>query len=144
MRRRLDRADARAAALRSEVTELTRVAEALERDPAFAAEVARLDVGVSRLGTDGRALDRLDVPPAPAPVSFAPPPPPAEPWPTLGPPIDRLAASRRTRAGLAASAGLLLAVALTLFQPAAAGPLRTALRPITGLWSAVTRRYRTR
>lgn len=118
VRHRLAVADANAAALRSEIDGLNRVATALRSDPAFAAEVARLDLGLARGGAD-----RLSVPAAPPPVALAPPPtPPVERWPL----IDAVAARRGLRVTLAAVAATLAAVAFTLCQPAAADLVRHA------------------
>ena len=116
LRGRLAAADAELAALRAEVDALGRVAGALRADPAFAAELARLDLGVPRAGGD-----RLALPAVPPPASFAAArvEPPAA-WPGA----RGLAASRRLRAACAATAAGLLAVAFTLCQPAAAGPVR--------------------
>ena len=67
VRDRLAAADAEAEALRAEIDGLARVSAALRADPAFAAEVARLDLGLARDGAD-----RLAVPAAPPPVAFVP------------------------------------------------------------------------
>ena len=95
------------------------MAEALRADPAFGAELARLELGLTRPGGD-----RLAVPAAPPPVDLSPPPvsPPPR-WPVL----DGLAASRRLRLAAVLTAGGLAAVAFTLLQPAGAGPVRRLL-----------------
>ena len=134
VRARLAAADAELAALRDEVHELDRVAWTLREDPAFAAELARLDLGLPRAAGDraGAAL-------APPPATFAAAAPTPEPaaWPG----VDALADSRRLRAGLAAAAAGLLAVAFTLFQPAAAPLVRRATRGPRAVWGAVANRY---
>ncbi|QDT13977.1 septum formation initiator family protein [Alienimonas californiensis] len=134
VRQRLAVADANGAALRAEIDGLNRVATALRTDPAFAAEVARLDLGLAREGAD-----RLAVPAAPPPVALAPPPaPPVERWPL----IDAVAANRGLRVTLAAVAAALAAIAFTLCQPAAADVVRRALWLPGLLWRTVAARYR--
>ena len=134
VRQRLAVADAEAAALRAEVDGLSRVSVALRTDPAFAAEVARLDLGLMREGAD-----RLAVPAAPPPVALAPPPaPPADRWPL----IDAVAENRRLRTGLALASAALAALAFTLCQPAAAGFVRRAFWLPRVAGGAVLRRYR--
>ena len=136
LRHRLAVADAEQAALRREVAELARVATALRTDPAFAAELARLDLGLPREGGD-----RLAAPAAPPPVSFAAP---AVPDPPAWPGVTELAASRRLRAVLAGIAAALTALAFTLCQPSAAGPVRRATRLPRAALRAVLVRYRPR
>ena len=110
------------------------MATALRTDPAFAAEVARLDVGLARAGAD-----RLAVPAAPPPVALAPPPPaPIDPWP----PLDALAADRTARVTLAGLAAALAAVAFTFCQPAAAPLVRRATWLPRAALRAVLGRYR--
>ena len=134
VRQRLAVADARAAALRAEVDGLSRVSAALRTDPAFAAEVARLDLGLLREGAD-----RLAVPAAPPPVALAPPPAaPAARWPL----IDAVAEDRRLRTGLAVAAAVLASLAFTLCQPAAAGLVRRAFWLPRVAGGAVWNRYR--
>ena len=134
VRVRLAEADAELHALRAEAAELKKVADALRSDPAFAAEVARLD-----LGLPPAVGDRLGTPaaPPPAPVAAAVPVSPPAAWPGL----ESLAASRRLRAGLAAAAAGLLAAAFTLCQPAAAPLVRRATRGPRAVVAAVLRRY---
>lgn len=134
VRGRLAASDAELAALRDEVTELGRVARTLREDPAFAEELARLDLGLPR-----EAGDRAGTAAAPPRATFAAAAPLAEPaaWPC----VDVLANSRRLRAGLAATAAGLLAVAFTLFQSAAAPAVRCATAGPRAVLKAAAGRY---
>ena len=137
VRDRLAAADTEAEALRAEIDGLARVSAALRADPAFAAEVARLDLGLARDGAD-----RLAVPAAPPPVAFVPPAATASAPSAFERVVVGVAADRRLRVTLAAVAAGLAAVAFTLCQPAAA-PLARRLGWVPGLLSrAAAGRYR--
>ena len=134
VRVRLAAADAELAALSAEVNGLARVARTLREDPAFASELARLELGLPR-----EAGDRAGAALAPPPATFAAAAP--TPEPTAWPGVEALANSRRLRASLAAAAAGLLAVAFTLFQPAAAPLVRRATRGPRAVWGAMAGRY---
>ena len=137
VRDRLAAADAEADALRAEIDGLARVSAALRADPAFAAEVARLDLGLARDGAD-----RLAVPAAPPPVAFVPPAASSATPSAFDRVVAAVAADRRLRVTLAAAAAGLAAAAFTLCQPAAA-PLVRRLGWAPGLlWRAAAGRYR--
>lgn len=125
-----DRNQAELIGVQQQVQHLQRVADALEADPAFAAQLARVELGAAPAGTRVISLppelanDPRDPPPAPAIT------PPRTPW--YLPPMQRVAADGALRRNmLLTAAGVFLFGFLVFRDGAFAGP-KGALRFVFG------------
>jgi cell division protein FtsB len=120
--------------------QLQLVVEALERDPQFVAELARLELDAARPGEELIAVDAgLSLNPwlqrLPDRKLTAPAP---DPW---LPHLQRLASDDRLRRGCLLGGALLVLFAFTFLHDPTESPHDPA-PPAASLWSRVTRRYR--
>jgi hypothetical protein len=124
-----------------QVMYLKKVKHALEHDPAFAAEQARVELGAFRPGDEQIAVDES--------LHFVPDPdfdPSAFkdsilPWYTSL--LEVFATHRKTRRGFLIAAGLMTLFAFTLFQESQTSQLVACARTVKNGWVRATSRYRT-
>lgn len=126
----------RLVSLEKQARQLERVVQALEHDPAFAAEMARLEFDALRPGEEVIAVDRTLALDARHAATAEPPRGATQAW--YLPAVEILATSRELRNTLLLAAAVLTIVAFTWLQESTAGQLETGVRTCRSLWE----RYR--
>ena len=125
--------------LEEQVTYLKKVANALENDPHFAAEVARMEFRAGRSGAESIPVEKslsLSAQTAPAVVER-----PTIQLPWYSAIVDRLATKRKLRFGVLAFAGMLVVSAFVFLQDANATAIRNLFRTMFGGLRAIAGRY---
>jgi cell division protein FtsB len=128
--------------LERRANDLERVAEALERDPAFSSELAKLEFAAARPGEEYIAVPRelqlgADARPTPQPDHLQPPR-----WPVPRTLLDTLATKSHFRAALLTIASLLVLVAFLILHEEHAALLRMSAKRAKKCAAAIALRYR--
>lgn len=126
----------RLVSLEKQARQLERVVEALEHDPAFAAEMARLEFDALRPGEEVIAVDRTLALDARHAATAEPARQETRAW--YLPAVELVATRRELRNTLLLTAAVLVIVAFTWLQESTAGQLETGVRVCRSVWG----RYR--
>ncbi len=127
--------------LELQTEQLGRVVTALELDPEFAAEIARLEFDAMRPGEEVIAVDAaLQLTPVSRHAASSPRP--ADEEHSWQPRVNQFAADAQLRQGLLVVAAILVVVAFTFLQDNGGDDAEHGRAGRTGRWARVTARYR--
>lgn len=135
----------RIATLQQQAVELERIAAALEHDPAFAAELARVEFDARRPGEERIAVDselQLGGEDHPSPASPAAARPPGGTWTIPAFLLEPLATHTTLRASLLALAATLAVTAFLLLHEQQSGTVRLIFEGTRTMTREVLERYR--
>lgn len=124
--------------LEQQARQLERVVEALEHDPDFAAEMARLEFDALRPGEEVIAVDRTLVLDARHAATAERERTVTQAW--YLPAVEVLATRRQLRNLLLLAAAVLVLASFTWLQESTAGQLETGVRACRGMWERYRRR----
>lgn len=130
----------RLVAIQQHLAYLDRVHRALEEDPQFAAELARIDFDAARPGDERIAVDPSLSLDALSADPLAELPPQKLPW--YAPLVARFATHQRLRHGALAAAAVIILLSFMLLQESQTPQLRSAGRTVKSLCRRVADRYR--
>jgi cell division protein FtsB len=128
----------RLVALEKQARQLERVVEALEHDPVFAAEMARLEFDALRPGEEVISVDRKLALDARHATKFEADRPAARAW--YLPAVEMVATSQDLRNTLLLTAAVLVVVSFTWLQDSTAGQIEAGGRALQSVWDRYRRR----
>ncbi|HTN00652.1 MAG TPA: septum formation initiator family protein [Planctomycetaceae bacterium] len=128
----------RLVALEKQARQLERVVEALEHDPAFAAEMARLEFDALRPGEEVISVDRKLALDARHAATFEAERPATRAW--YLPAVELVATSQDLRNSLLLTAAVLVIVSFTWLQESTAVQIEAGGRALQSVWGRYRRR----